>query len=160
MLLVGIGYDIHRLADDRQLILGGVHIDAPFGLAGHSDADVALHAVCDALLGASGLGDIGEHFPDTDPQWKGVSSQLITDKIVTMVSNDGYRVNNIDVNIIAERPKLGLAKGSIRENIARLLGINSRMANVKAKTNEGLDAIGRGEAIAAQVVLGLCKTKN
>ncbi|MGR3218569.1 MAG: 2-C-methyl-D-erythritol 2,4-cyclodiphosphate synthase [Candidatus Anammoxibacter sp.] len=154
-MLLGIGYDIHRLVDNRKLIMGGVLFDTAYGLAGHSDADVVLHAICDALLGASALGDIGEHFPDTDPKWRGVSSEIITNHIITLVKEKDYSVNNVDVNIIAERPKISNRKISIKENIAKLLDVDAGRVNVKAKTNEGLDAIGRGEAISSQVIISL-----
>ena len=154
-MLLGIGYDIHRLIDNRKLIMGGVVFDTPYGLDGHSDADVVLHAVCDALLGAAAMGDIGEHFPDTDQKWKDVSSQIIADSVVTLVGKKGYSVNNIDVNIIAERPKIRGRKYDIKENLARLFHVDSGRVNIKAKTNEGLDAVGRGEAIASQVIVSL-----
>lgn len=154
-MLFGIGYDIHRLSDKRKLIIGGILFNTPYGLEGHSDADVVLHALCDALLGAAALGDIGEYYPDTDPRWKDVSSQVITKEVLALVQNKGFSVNNIDVNIIAERPKIGSYKKDIRLNIARLLNIAEDRVNVKAKTNEGLDSIGRGEAIAAYVVASL-----
>ena len=154
-MLLGIGYDIHRLIDNRKLIMGGILFDTPYGLYGHSDADVVLHAVCDALLGAAAMGDIGEHFPDTDQRWKGVSSQIITARVVALVNEKGYSVNNIDVNIIAERPKVSSRKYDIKENLAKLLNVDSGRVNIKAKTNEGLDAIGRGEAIVSQVIVSL-----
>ncbi|MGR3317089.1 MAG: 2-C-methyl-D-erythritol 2,4-cyclodiphosphate synthase [Candidatus Anammoxibacter sp.] len=159
-MLLGIGYDIHRLIDNRKLIMGGILFDTTYGLDGHSDADVVLHAVCDALLGASALGDIGEHFPDTDPKWKGVSSEIITDRIIALVKEKGYYVNNIDVNIIAERPKINSRKINIKENIAKLLDVDANRVNVKAKTNEGLDAIGRGEAISSQVIVSLNENRK
>lgn len=159
-MLLGIGYDIHRLVNNRKLIMGGILFDTSYGLLGHSDADVVLHAVCDALLGASALGDIGEHFSDSDPQWKDVSSQIITNNVITLVNKKGYSVNNIDINIIAERPKISSRKKDIRENIARLLNINISRVNVKAKTNEGLDSIGMGEAISAQAIVGLNENKE
>ena len=154
-MLLGIGYDIHRLTDNRKLIMGGILFDTLYGLYGHSDADVVLHAVCDALLGAAAMGDIGEHFPDTDQRWKGVSSQIITASVVALVNEKGYSVNNIDVNIIAERPKVSSRKYDIKENLAKLLNVDSGRVNIKAKTNEGLDAIGRGEAIVSQVIVSL-----
>ena len=154
-MLLGIGYDIHRLVDNRILVMGGISFDTPYGLAGHSDADVVLHAVCDALLGASALGDIGDHFPDTDPDWKDASSKTLTNKVIALVKEKGYCVNNIDINIIAEKPKISNKKKDIKECIAKLLKMNINKVNVKAKTNEGLDAIGRGEAIAAQAIVSL-----
>lgn len=159
-MLLGIGYDIHRLVNNRKLIMGGILFDTPYGLAGHSDADVVLHAVCDALLGASALGDIGEHFPDTDPKWKGASSKALINKVIALVKEKGYCVNNLDINIIAEKPKISGKKKDIKESIAKLLNMNINKVNVKAKTNEGLDSIGRGEAIAAQVIVSLNETEK
>jgi 2-C-methyl-D-erythritol 2,4-cyclodiphosphate synthase len=145
---IGIGYDLHRTERRRPLILGGAAIPCEFGLAGHSDADVVLHALCDALLGAAGLGDIGELFPDTDPAYKDADSRRFLAEVLGRVGEAGYRVGNADVIIHAQRPKLGEHKGRIRAQLAELLGLPATSVGVKAKTNEGLDAIGRGEAIA------------
>lgn len=145
---VGIGYDLHRLAAGRPLKLGGVTIAAEQGLVGHSDADVVLHALCDALLGALGQPDIGELFPDTDPRWRGADSRQFIVEALRRVLAAGYQVSNVDVIIHAERPKLGTHKEQIRESVAALLGLTADCVGVKAKTNEGLDAVGRGEAIA------------
>lgn len=155
IMLLGIGYDIHRLDNNRRLIMGGILFDVPYGLLGHSDADVVLHAVCDAMLGAAGLGDIGEHFPDNDPKWKNVSSMLLIKDVNTLIKEKGYSINNIDVNIIAEKPKIGARKKEIKLSIAQILNIKPEKINIKAKTNEGLDSVGRGEAISAQAIVSL-----
>lgn len=155
---IGIGHDIHRIAPGRRLVLGGVPIECEFGLAGHSDADVVLHAVCDALLGAAGLGDIGELFPDTDPRLKDADSRGLLADVVRRVAAAGYGVVNVDVIVQAERPRLGAMKGRIAASVAGLLGVDAGAVSVKAGTNEGLDAVGRGEAIgcfAAVLLSGL-----
>ena len=154
---VGIGYDIHRLAEGRKLILGGVEIPYPRGLLGHSDADVLLHAVCDALLGAVGLGDIGQHFPDTDPAYLGIESERLLNHVGNFLREQGFLVHNIDTIIIAEEPNLSEFKGAIRASIAGILGIPAGNVNVKAKTNEGLDATGAKEAIAVYATVTLYK---
>ncbi len=148
----GIGYDIHRLERGRRLVLGGVEIEADRGPVGHSDGDALAHALCDALLGAAGLGDIGTHFPDNDPQWKGVSSLLFLERTAEMMAARGLRVTWIDAVVIVERPKLGPHFPAMRKALADSLGISAEIINLKAKTNEGLGELGRGEAIAAQVV--------
>lgn len=145
----GIGYDIHRFVDGRKLFLGGVEIPYIKGLLGHSDADVLLHAVCDALLGAIGAGDVGEHFPDTDPKYAGISSVELLKQVVKQVKAAGYRIGNIDTIVIAEEPKLAPFKKKIQGSIAGLLGIEEGCVNVKAKTNEGLDEVGSKNAIAS-----------
>ncbi len=150
---VGIGHDTHRLVDGRPLILGGVRIDHPRGLFGHSDADVVLHAVADALLGAAALGDIGEHFPDTDPKWKGLDSSRLLSEVVETVARAGWTVGNCDVVIHAQEPKLTPHKPAIRETIARLLRVAPTAVNVKAKTGENVGPIGRGEAIASEAIV-------
>ena len=152
-MLVGIGYDVHRLVKGRRLVLGGVEIDSPLGLDGHSDADVVIHAVCDAVLGAAALGDIGEHFPDSDPKWKNVSSKVLLEHVVSLAGEKGLKANNLDVVIIAQVPKLGRKKLEMRDVMARLLGISPDRVNVKATTTEGLDDIGEGKGIAAQAVV-------
>ncbi len=156
MTLFGIGYDVHKLVEGRRLVLGGVDIDYHLGLEGYSDADVVIHAVCDALLGATALGDIGEHFPDDDPKWKDVSSQVLLEHVAGLVREKGLRVNNVDVVIIAQVPRLGAKKLEMKDKMARLLDISPDRMNVKATTTEGLGAIGEGKAIAAQAVAGLC----
>ncbi len=154
-MVFGLGYDIHRLKDGRKLIMGGILFDTEYGLDGHSDADVVLHAICDALLGAAALGDIGDHFPDTEAKHKDLSSEVITETIFGIVKDNGYSVNNIDVNIIAERPKLGARKLEIKAKVAEMLDVTPGRVSIKAKTNEGLDSVGRGEAISAQVIVSL-----
>ncbi len=149
---IGIGYDVHRLVEGRKLILGGVEIPFDKGLLGHSDSDVLTHAVCDALLGAAALGDIGSHFPDTDPQFRGASSLDLLSAVVGLISENGLTVSNVDTIIIAERPKLAPYIQPMRERLADILGVELNRVSIKAKTNEGLESIGRGEAIAAQAV--------
>lgn len=149
---VGLGEDLHRLVPGRPLILGGVPFDSPVGLLGHSDGDVVLHAVADALLGAAGLGDIGEHFSDEDPAHAGADSSKLLAHVVDEVRRRGYAVGNVDVVIHAQRPKLGSGKERIRARIAELLDLDLGDVNIKAKTGEGLDAVGREEAIACRVV--------
>ncbi len=150
---VGIGHDTHRLVEGRPLILGGVRIDHPRGLAGHSDADVILHAVTDALLGAAGLGDIGDAYPDTDPQCQGADSAKFIRETLARLNQCGLRPVNVDVILFAEEPKLGPLKVQIRDRLAELLRVPSAAVNVKAKTGEGVGAIGRGEAISCQAVV-------
>ncbi|HKI34267.1 MAG TPA: 2-C-methyl-D-erythritol 2,4-cyclodiphosphate synthase [Gemmataceae bacterium] len=150
---VGIGHDTHRLEEGRPLILGGVRVEHARGLVGHSDADVVLHAVTDALLGAAGLGDIGDAYPDTDPAWRGADSALFLRETLARLNRDGWRVVNVDVIVFAQEPKLGPLKGRIRDNLARLLGIDEGAVNVKAKTGEKVGHIGRAEAIACQAVV-------
>lgn len=145
---IGIGYDIHRTCPDRTLILGGVDIPSDFGLAGHSDADVVLHALCDALLGAASLGDIGEHFPDTDPAFLNADSRRLLADVLAKVSEAGFQIGNVDIIIHMQHPKLGSRKAQIQAELAQLLHLPSGSVGIKAKTNERLDAVGRGEAIA------------
>lgn len=149
---IGHGYDVHRLVEGRDLILGGVRIDYEKGLLGHSDADVLLHAVSDALLGAAGLGDIGKHFPDTDPQYKGADSLKLLEIVGQKVKKAGYRVSNIDVTMIAQRPKLRDYIPRMEENIAGALGISHDRVNVKATTEEKLGFTGNGEGMACHAV--------
>jgi 2-C-methyl-D-erythritol 2,4-cyclodiphosphate synthase len=151
----GIGYDLHRLAEGRKLILGGVELPFPKGPVGHSDGDALAHALCDALLGAAGLGDIGTHFPDTDPKWKDVSSLRFLEHIRDLLAGRGFRIVHIDAIVIAEKPKLGPHFPAMREALAKSLGIAPSTINLKAKTNESVDAIGRGEAIAAHAIATL-----
>ena len=149
---IGHGYDVHRLVEGRDLILGGVKIDYEKGLLGHSDADVLLHAVSDALLGAAGLGDIGRHFPDTDPQYKGADSLKLLEIVGQKMKEAGYRVSNIDVTMIAQRPKLRDYIPRMEENIAGALGISHDRVNVKATTEEKLGFTGNGEGMACHAV--------
>lgn len=155
MTRFGIGYDVHRLVTERPLILGGVNIPWEKGLLGHSDADVATHALCDALLGAAALGDIGRHFPDSDERWRGVDSQVLLSHVVELLRRQGYRPSSVDLVIIAERPKLAPHIDAMRSTLARTLGCEVDHVGVKATTTEGLGFIGRGEGIAAQAVAGI-----
>lgn len=148
----GIGYDLHKLSAGRKLVLGGVVVPFPKGPAGHSDGDVLSHAICDALLGAASLGDIGTHFPDTDPKWKGVSSLVFLERVRALLKQSKLRIAHIDAVVITEKPKLGPHFPAMREALAKALGIERDQINLKAKTHEGMGEIGRGEAIAAQVV--------
>jgi 2-C-methyl-D-erythritol 2,4-cyclodiphosphate synthase len=149
---VGIGYDIHCLSEERKLILGGVEIPYIKGLVGYSDGDVLLHAICDALLGAACLGDIGAHFPDTDPSFKDVSSTRLLKKVKELLKKDSFHIVNIDSTLIAEEPKLAPFKTKIRKSIASVLELEESQVNIKATTQEGCDTIGKGEAIAAFAV--------
>ncbi len=149
---VGMGYDVHRLTEDRDLILGGVHIPYEKGLLGHSDADVLIHAVMDALLGAAALGDIGKHFPDTDPAYKGISSKKLLRHVGELLEEKRYRISNIDATVIAQRPKLAPYIAQMQKNIAEELHIGEDQVNIKATTEEGLGFTGSGEGIAAQAV--------
>jgi 2-C-methyl-D-erythritol 2,4-cyclodiphosphate synthase len=148
---IGIGYDSHKLVKGRKLILGGVNIPFEEGLHGHSDADVLCHAIIDSIIGALGLGDIGKHFPDTDPRWKDVSSIKLLKYIIELAGVNGYKISWVDAIIIAERPKLSLYIESMKETVSES-GIPSGIINIKAKTNEGMGFIGRGEGIAAYAV--------
>jgi 2-C-methyl-D-erythritol 2,4-cyclodiphosphate synthase len=150
---VGIGHDTHRLAAGRPLILGGVRIEHDRGLAGHSDADVVLHALTDALLGAAGLGDIGDAYPDTEPKWKDADSRLFLRETLTRLNQEGWRPVNVDVIVFAQEPKLGPVKAAIRTSLAGLLGLGADAVNVKAKTGEHVGHIGRAEAIACMVAV-------
>ncbi|MBW2574327.1 MAG: 2-C-methyl-D-erythritol 2,4-cyclodiphosphate synthase [Deltaproteobacteria bacterium] len=150
---IGIGYDVHRLIEGRKLVLGGVVIPFEKGLLGHSDADVLVHAVCDALLGAAGLGDIGMHFPDTDPEYKDISSIKILDKTYELVNSKNFKIANIDSTIFADAPKLLSYKEAMEKNIARSIEIEPECVNVKATTFEGLGMIGKGEGIGAMCIV-------
>jgi 2-C-methyl-D-erythritol 2,4-cyclodiphosphate synthase len=147
-----MGYDVHRLVSERDLIIGGVKIPYEKGLLGHSDADVLLHAISDALLGAAALGDIGKHFPDTDPAYKGISSLLLLEKVGEMLSDKGFLIENIDATIIAQAPKMRPYIDAMRENIAKALQIDVSVVNVKATTEEGLGFTGSGEGISSQAI--------
>jgi 2-C-methyl-D-erythritol 2,4-cyclodiphosphate synthase len=149
---IGIGYDVHKLVTGRKLVLGGVVIPFQKGLLGHSDADVVVHAVCDALLGAAGLGDIGLHFPDTDLKFKDISSLRLLSETTTMIRNNGFSIRNIDTIIFAEAPKIGPFRQEMRENLARTVEVDPGCINIKATTTEGLGIIGKGEGIAAMSV--------
>ena len=150
---IGIGYDIHRLVEGRRLVLGGVALDHKKGLLGHSDADVLLHAIADALLGSIGAGDIGTHFPDTNEEYKDISSIVLLHRTVELLSGQGWRINNIDATIIAERPLLSPFIDQMRQNISQALSISKSQVSVKASTTEGLGFTGREEGIAAYSVV-------
>jgi 2-C-methyl-D-erythritol 2,4-cyclodiphosphate synthase len=150
---IGHGYDVHRLVPGRKLILGGVDVPFETGLLGHSDADVLLHAICDAILGAVGEGDIGRHFPDSDPAFKGISSLLLLTRVMALAAGKGFRIGNVDATIVAQRPKLAPHIVAMRENIATALGCESGRVNVKATTTEELGFAGRQEGIAAYSVV-------
>lgn len=149
---VGMGYDVHKLTEDRDLILGGVTIPWEKGLLGHSDADVLIHAVMDALLGAAALGDIGRHFPDTDPAYKGISSLNLLEHVMCLLNRNGFSVGNVDAVIIAQKPKMAPHIPQMRKNLAEAMGIPEDRVNVKATTEEGLGFTGSGEGIASQAV--------
>jgi len=157
---VGIGYDVHPLTAGRPLVLGGVRIDHPSGLDGHSDADVLTHAVIDALLGAAGLGDIGHHFPDNDPKWKDADSIEMLEKTLEILKNAGYQPINIDASIHLELPKLGRLKQEMSGKIADTLKIPRHRVNIKAKTAEGMDSVGKGEAIDAIAIAQVESERN
>jgi 2-C-methyl-D-erythritol 2,4-cyclodiphosphate synthase len=151
----GIGYDLHRLAEGRKLIVGGIEIPFDKGPVGHSDGDVLAHALCDALFGAAGLGDIGSHFPDTDPKWKGANSLIFLEHACKLLEEKHFAIEHVDAVVITEKPKLGPHFPRIREALAKALGVSTEKIHLKAKTNEGVDAVGRGEAIASYVVATL-----
>jgi 2-C-methyl-D-erythritol 2,4-cyclodiphosphate synthase len=149
---IGIGYDVHRLVHGRPLILGGVRIDSEWGLEGHSDADVLLHAISDALLGALALGDLGHYFPDSEPRYRGIASMELLKRVIEMVQDQAYRLHNLDTVVIAQKPRLAVYIPTIRRNIADLLATDLGSISVKAKTAENLGALGRSEGIAVHAV--------
>lgn len=157
---IGMGYDVHRLVEDRKLIIGGVEIPYEKGLLGHSDADVLLHAVMDALLGAAALGDIGKHFPDTDPKYKGISSMKLMEHVRDLLEENFFLIENIDATIIAQAPKMRPHIDAMRKNIADALGIDIEQVNVKATTEEGLGFTGSGEGISSQAICMLTSPVN
>ena len=157
---IGHGYDVHRLVEGRDLILGGVNIPYEKGLLGHSDADVLLHAISDALLGAAALGDIGKHFPDTDPKYKGADSLKLLEHVGKLLEENLYIIENIDATIIAQRPKMAPHIPQMRENIARVLGVEVDQVNIKATTEEGLGFTGAGEGISSQAICAIEKITN
>ena len=150
---IGQGYDVHKFAEGRKLVLGGHVIDYPLGLEGHSDADVVIHALIDALLGAAGLGDIGMHFPDSDPAYRDASSKDMLEIIVNALEALGFRIGNVDVTIVAEKPRIGPFRAAMLGNMAAALKIDPERINIKATTTEGLGFVGRGEGIAASAVV-------
>lgn len=160
ILRIGNGYDAHRLVEGRKLILGGVDVPHSTGLDGHSDADALLHALCDALLGAVGAGDIGAHFPDTDPQWKGISSLILLEQVAILCRDRGFEISNIDTIIVAQKPKLAPFLPDMKKNIARAMVIDMDQINIKATTTEKLGFAGKEEGIAAYAVALLSKTAN
>lgn len=159
MTRFGMGYDVHRLVEGRKLILGGVEVPHRLGLLGHSDADVLLHAVSDALLGAAALGDIGRHFPDTDPEYEGADSMKLLAHVVELLSGQGYEIGNVDATIVAQKPKLKDYIPRMNENIARVLGVEPDAVNVKATTEEKLGFTGSEEGISAYAVAGIEKRR-
>jgi len=154
---VGIGYDLHRLEAGRKLIVGGIELPFDKGPMGHSDGDVVAHAMVDALLGAAGLGDIGQHFPDADAKWKGANSLIFLEHTRRLLDEKGFAIEHVDAVVILERPKLGPHFPKMREVLAKSLGVAAEKIHLKAKTNEGVDAVGRGEAIASHIVATLVK---
>jgi len=150
---VGIGFDVHRFCAGRPLMLGGVRFKFHLGLAGHSDADVLLHAISDAILGAAGLGDIGLHFPDTDQQWHNADSAMLLQTVLDKAGAAGWRVGNLDATVICEQPKIGPQRDELRQRLAALLAVGPEAVNIKGKTTEQLGFLGRGEGIAAQAVV-------
>ena len=157
MFRVGLGYDIHKLVEDRPLIIGGVEIPYEKGLLGHSDADVLIHAIIDAMLGALALSDIGSHFPDTDPKYKGISSVELLKNVIGLIHEKGYVINNIDSNIILQEPKMKPHIPNMVKNLSRIMGIDASQLSIKAKTNEQMDAVGEKFAIEASEVVMLRK---
>src|ERR1043166_3100849 len=153
MFRVGIGHDTHRLVESRPLILGGLAIPFERGAAGHSDGDALTHAITDAILGALCEGDLGVHFPDNDSQWKNADSMELLSRVVWLAHERGFEIENVDANVMLERPKLRMHIDSMRENLARALNVEATCVSVKAKTGEGLDAVGRGEAVSVQAVV-------
>jgi 2-C-methyl-D-erythritol 2,4-cyclodiphosphate synthase len=160
VIRVGIGHDSHRLEAGRPLILGGVRIDHSRGLVGHSDADIVLHALTDALLGAAGMGDIGDAYPDHDPAYRGCDSSRFVKETITRLNQAGWQVVNIDVTIFAQEPKLGQVKEQIRRQVARLLQLDPEAVNIKAKTGEGVGTIGRAEIMACQAIALIQRMKD
>jgi len=150
---VGFGYDVHRLVEGRELVLGGIMIPYKYGLLGHSDADVLIHSIIDAILGAISRGDIGQHFPDTDPRYKGIKSTEMLKEVVRWTDEKGYKINNVDATIVAERPKLAPYIDDMKSRLSEEMSINVTNISIKATTNEGLGFIGRGEAIASYAVV-------
>lgn len=155
MFRIGFGYDVHRLVEGRPLILGGIKIPHHLGLMGHSDADVLTHATIDAILGALARGDIGQHFPDSDPQYKNMDSLLMLKKVMEWVSQDGFRINNLDTTLVAEKPKLASYLATMRERLSEILGITPDQINIKATTSEGMGFCGREEGMAAFAVVSM-----
>ena len=160
MIRIGFGYDVHRLADGRPLVLGGVHVPHDRGLHGHSDADALLHAVSDALLGAAALGDIGMHFPDTDPRWKDADSRVLLEEVARLLAANGYRINNVDATVVLERPKLRPFIEQMRSNMATCLQVDRGCISVKATRGEEIGFVGREEGAAAYAVCTIVDADN
>ena len=160
IIRIGNGYDVHQLVSGRKLILGGVNVPHSTGLEGHSDADALLHALCDALLGAVGAGDIGKHFPDTDPQWKGISSIVLLKQVTAICRDKGFEIANVDTIIVAQKPKLALFFADMKKNIAQAMAIDIGQINIKATTTEKLGFVGKEEGIATYAVALLYKMVN
>jgi 2-C-methyl-D-erythritol 2,4-cyclodiphosphate synthase len=160
IIRIGNGYDVHRLVEGRKLVLGGVDVPHSTGLDGHSDADALLHALCDALLGAVGAGDIGAHFSDTDPKWQGISSLILLEQVTALCRDKGFEVSNIDTIIVAQKPKLASFLPDMKKNIAQAMAIDIGRINIKATTTEKLGFTGREEGIAAHAIALLIKTVN
>lgn len=160
MVRVGFGYDVHRLVEGRELWLGGVRIPHSVGALGHSDADVLLHAVCDALLGAMAMGDIGKHFPDTDPKWKGADSKQLLAAVVQLLKEAGWRVGNVDSTLVLERPKIIPHVAAMRSTMAPLLGVGEDAVSIKATTNEQMGFVGREEGVCAYAVALVCRVEE
>jgi len=157
---IGHGYDIHRIVADRPLVLGGVTFDVPYGLDGHSDADALTHAICDALLGAAGLPDIGHHFPNTDPAYAGIDSQKLLAAVAADLRERGWAIGNLDATLIAEKPKIAPVLVEMKAQLAASAGIDVAQVGLKATTNEGAGSLGRGEAIAAHAVALICRVSS
>jgi len=160
MFRIGFGYDAHRLVNGRPLVIGGVNIPCEFGLEGHSDADVLIHSLMDAILGALGKGDIGMHFPDNDPAFKGIDSTLLLKRVMELAGREGYAINNTDNTIVAQRPKLAPHMQNMRDRLSRFLEVPPDRINIKATTTEGMGFCGRGEGIAAYSVVSLVKKET
>lgn len=156
----GLGYDVHRLVQGRKLVLGGIRIPSEYGLLGHSDADVLLHAMCDALLGAAALGDIGKHFPDTDNEYKNISSLKLLKLVGTMIQKRGWEINNIDSTVILEKPKIAKHVDDMRRRIGKTLNISPQVISIKATTNEGLGSVGREEGCAAFAIASILQKEQ
>jgi len=157
MFRIGIGHDTHRLVEGRPLVLGGVRVESDLGAEGHSDADALTHAITDAILGALCAGDIGTHFPDSEPQWQGIESLRLLARVVEMATGSGYRIVNVDATVLLERPKLRSYIDGMREQLASVLEVGAGCVSVKAKTGEGLDAVGEGRAVTAQAIVLLTR---
>jgi 2-C-methyl-D-erythritol 2,4-cyclodiphosphate synthase len=160
MIRFGLGYDVHRLVHGRKLVLGGVRIPSDIGLLGHSDADVLLHAICDAILGAAALGDIGRHFPDTNKEYHNISSLKLLKQVGIMIRKSGYDINNLDSTVILEKPKIAKYVDAMRQHIGKALNISTQLISIKATTHEGLGSFGKGEGCAAFAIASILRIKT